>query len=333
MAFYPSVFAPDSIWSVHRYLLPNLAVALLQTLTLLLVFFFLRETHPQLTERRDLGLSATKMVRNYLKRDHVQRGVYALLPADHVFTQPPRSTDDSQAHQLDDLEEGQHTQEREATPAHSRTFTSQVVLQILALSLLAFHKVSSDALTGTFLSLGPPASHDGSNTVGTRSQTPPFPHANRGFGLDTRSIGTIFLTEAIFRVAIQPTAIPWFISKLGTLRAFRCVLGLYPATYLATPFLPTLPPPVGLVVLLLDLWTKVALSSVGYICSAVLYVTRGTTHKLVGRHWSVARMKELTPHLCGFVGSQTPRPRERRWLESMALRRRSAVLRGLWARS
>ncbi|KAG7290518.1 hypothetical protein NEMBOFW57_000521 [Staphylotrichum longicolle] len=211
------------------------------------------------------------MVNSYFKRNHVQRGVYAPLPADPVFTEPPRSTDDSQAHQLDDLEGGQHTQERKATPTHTRTFTSQVVLQILALSLLAFHKVSSDALTGTFLSLGPPPSHpDGPISAGTASQTPPFPHTNRGFGLDTRSIGTIFLTEAIFRVAIQPTAIPWFISKLGTLRAFRCVLGLYPATYLATPFLPTLPRPVGLAVLLLDLWTKVTLSSVGYICSAVL---------------------------------------------------------------
>jgi hypothetical protein len=149
-----------------------------------------------------------------------------------------------------------------------RACTFQVILQILAVSLLAFHKVASDSLTGTFLALESGSSDKPVDGAASRGIS--FPHSRVGFGFDTRMIGIIFFTEAIFRAAIQPTVIPWFISSLGALRAFRWVLGLYPAMYILTPFLPQLPAPSRLVLLLLDLWVKVALSSVGYICSAVL---------------------------------------------------------------
>ncbi|KAK3305581.1 major facilitator superfamily domain-containing protein [Chaetomium strumarium] len=238
----------------YPYLLPNLVVGLLQILTLLLTFMFLQETHSQLIERRDPGLAIVWLVRSWFgKESRPQRGVYAPLPDDSVSQEGPQAS--AETHELDDLED--QAQEAKAVPTCA--FTLQVLLQILAVSLLAFHKMSADALSGTFLSLEAPS-------VGGLS----FPHTRGGFGFSTRTIGIIFLTKAIFRVIIQPTFIPWFISKLGALRAFRCVLGLYPAMYLATPFLPNLPSPLGLMALLPDLWIKVALSSVGYVCSAIL---------------------------------------------------------------
>lgn len=259
---YPSIFAPNSIWHTYPYLLPNFVIGLLQILTLLSTFFFLRETHPHLAERWDLGHSVARLVTDYFKRDSLRRVAYAPLPVGPASAEAPPST--AELHQPDELED--QGQPIEAVP--TRAFTLQVVLEILAISLLAFHKVSSDAATGTFLSLAPPSSQDNNARSAVRSLS--FPQSNGGFSLDTRAIGIIFLTEAIFRVVIQPTFIPWFIAKLGALAAFRCVLGLYPAMYLATPFLPNLPTSLGLGVLLLDLWMKVTLSSVGYICSAVL---------------------------------------------------------------
>lgn len=259
---YPSIFAHNPIWHTYPYLLPNFVVGLLQILTLLSTFLFLRETHPQLAERRDLGQSLVRLITVHFKRDSLRRAAYAPLPVDPASVEALPST--VEEHQLDDLED--QGQAIKAVP--TRAFTLQVVLEVLAISLLAFHKVSSDAVMGTFLSLGPPSSQVTSARSAVRILS--FPQTNSGFNLDTRTIGIIFLTEAIFRVAIQPTFIPWLIAKLGTLTAFRCVLGLYPAMYLATPFLPNLPTPLGIGVLLLDLWMKVALSSVGYICSAVL---------------------------------------------------------------
>ncbi|AEO67664.1 uncharacterized protein THITE_52978 [Thermothielavioides terrestris NRRL 8126] len=263
VTLYPAVFPGNSIWDAHRYLLPNLAVGILQVLTLLLTFFCLRETHPRLAQRYDPGLSAIRAAKSYLRGGSAEEVTYAPLPLDSV----PSGTLESppEAHQLEALEED--SLERKA--ASSRVFTLQVVLEILVVSLLAFHKMSSDALMGTFLSLAPASGGDDQGSRASR-RSAFFPHANGGFGFDTRTIGIIFLTEAVFRALIQPTFIPWLISKLGALSAFRTVLGLYPAMYLLTPFLPSLPSPLGLVALLPDLWIKVALSSVGYVCSAVL---------------------------------------------------------------
>ncbi|KAL2131704.1 hypothetical protein VTI74DRAFT_4723 [Chaetomium olivicolor] len=257
---YPSVFSSSSIWARHRYLLPNVAVGLLQVLTLLLTLFFLRETHPQLATRHDPGRSFIQLFRRRLgSPDATQEPAYTPIARDSVFAEPREST--VEMHQLEDLEEQTLETQREPT----RAFTLQVVLQILSLSLLAFHKMSADAIMGTFLALRPPSSGHSNDR---RSLS--FPHANGGFGFDTRTIGIIFLTEAIFRAAIQPTFIPWLITRLGSLGAYRWVLGLYPATYLLTPFLPRLPSPVGAVALFLDLWVKIALSSVGYVCSSML---------------------------------------------------------------
>jgi hypothetical protein len=268
VALYPSVFTPNSAWQNHRYLLPNLVVASLQILTLLLTVFFLRETRSPATKTHELGRSTLRLVRNFFRRQHAQRGTYASLPANPEGTLAQATHSPAEQHQLANLNtEEPLPQDLPSTP--SRAFTPQVTLQILAVALLAFHKVSSDALTGTFLALEP--STDRSSETTGRSLS--FPHAASGFGLSARAIGLVFLAEAAFRAAIQPRLVPRSIARLGgALRAFRCVLAAYPATYLATPFLPglSLPRPVGLGVMVLDLWAKVALAGVGYVCSAVL---------------------------------------------------------------
>jgi hypothetical protein len=101
---------------------------------------------------------------------------------------------------------------------------------------------------GTFLALE--AGGSGKPADGAAPRGISFPHTRVGFGFDTRIIDIIFFTEAIFRAAIKPTVIPWFMSKLRVLRAFRWVLGLYPAMSILTPFLPQIAPPFQFVLLL-----------------------------------------------------------------------------------
>jgi hypothetical protein len=281
VALYPSVFPSDSVWTSYRYLLPNLIIASLQLFTLLLTFFVLQETHPQILHRHHRGLSILHVFKNLIStRGSEKEAVYAPLTNNSASLEAQENT--AELHHLEGLQErGQDEARRDsslentkpeepikATP--TQVFTLQIVLQILAVSLLAFHKVSSDSLMGTFLALEAAHSPNDNGTDGAKRDGMSFPLASGGFGFDTRVISIIFLTEAIFRTAIQPTLIPWLISKLGPLGAFRCVLGLYPAMYLLTPFLPSLSSPWKFVALLPDLWIKVALSSVGYICSAIL---------------------------------------------------------------
>lgn len=278
-ALYPSIFPQNSLWTSYPYLLPNLAVGLLQVLTFILAFLVLHETHPRMPGHPVTGLSVVQILKKlFIKRDPTKNATYAPLAEDSAGLEAQENA--TEEHPLEDFQKEQGDGARTSSDSETfeadgpvkklpdRTFTFQVILQILAVSLLAFHKVASDSLMGTFLALesgGSDKPADGATPRGIS-----FPHSRVGFGFDTRMIGIIFFTEAIFRVAIQPTVIPWFISKLGALRAFRWVLGLYPAMYILTPFLPKIPSPFQFVLLLLDLWTKVAISSVGSICSAVL---------------------------------------------------------------
>ncbi|KAK4140773.1 protein zinc induced facilitator-LIKE 1 [Dichotomopilus funicola] len=314
---YPSVFPQNSLWTSYPYLLPNLVVGMLQALTFILTFFVLQETHPGMSRPSQAtpGHSVVQaFTRFFSRRDkHPETTTYTPLlhgdPTGLEAQQGPTEDDPllDQQQQQQTLGNDARTYSDSAfdpsnphsppppnpaapkPPSPFRAFPPQVILQVLALSLLPFHKIASDSLTSTFLALdandpndNEPASGAGAATTTTPRGTP-LPHSQRGFGFDTRMIGIIFLTEAIFRVLIQPTAIPWFVSKLGALRPFHWVLELYPAMYIFTPFLPQLPSPFGVVLLLLDLWTKVALSSVGYICSAVLITNTSPSSEALAR--------------------------------------------------
>ncbi|KAK0625867.1 major facilitator superfamily domain-containing protein [Immersiella caudata] len=201
----------DSIWGVYPYLLPNVVVAGTQILAFGVAMAVLEETKPGFRGR----LSGS--------------GGGGGGGGDETAA----------------LVDGAAVKQQKR-----HVWDAQVTLQIVSISLLAYHKVGSDALIGTFLAL---------------------PTA-QGFGFSTQQIGLVFLSETAFRVAVQFATVSVVIDRLGVLRAYQWVLALYPLAYLLTPFLPNLrlPGPVRTTVLLVDLWSKVALSSVGYVCSAIL---------------------------------------------------------------
>ncbi|KAI1110446.1 major facilitator superfamily domain-containing protein [Nemania sp. NC0429] len=266
---YPGVFLRDSLWGKYKYLLPNIVVVLLQFITMSAVFFLLKETNPKLAQTPNLGTRTWQVLQEYLgiKTREREGASYAPINTSEVVGIYPRNSTAAHEEEEDELE----LQERNpATPPgdvspdeslSKSAFTSQVILQIISVSLLAFHKVSSDAIMPTFLAA--PIATEGALHPGIFGGT-------NGFNYSGQTIGFILLSQAIFGLCIQATAVPFFINRLGPLKAYRVVLGLYPLAYLFTPFLPNLVEPLALGTVALDLWLKVALSSVGYICSAVL---------------------------------------------------------------
>ncbi|KAK4653297.1 hypothetical protein QC762_0082130 [Podospora pseudocomata] len=78
-----------------------------------------------------------------------------------------------------------------------------------------------------------------------------------GFGYSGPTIGFILLFQAIIAAIAQ----------------IRVVLCAYPIVYTFTPLLPGLSvtsSTLALVLVVLELWFKVVLSSIGYICSTIL---------------------------------------------------------------
>ena len=174
---YPSVFQHESVWGYYPYLLPNLLVALLSALSMLLGFLFLQETHPRLAQKPDVGLKVGNLVKSVLIGESIKQKFfgYSRLQEDPSVEAPWRSghrvEEDSNAtvlelqplqsdSPLDALAEGALAEEEPLQTSPKRAFTPQVVLQILSVSLLAFHKVSSDIIIPTFLALPPSSNQD-----------------------------------------------------------------------------------------------------------------------------------------------------------------------------
>lgn len=276
-ALYPSIFPPDSLLARHKFLLPNLAVAFLQATSWIIAFLFLPETHPKMGTEPDRGLrvgrSAMKLVGISPSNTSDPYGYTRIRGEDDYMD----SHDLSGARSRDLVEETRELEEIEADeddqwqsePEPKKVFTPQVILQVLAVSLLAFHKVAFDAFMPTFLASPSP-------TEPTRENARDAPGPIGGFGYGSQMIGAILLSQAVVALAAQATIVPRLVDWAGPLRAFRAVLGLYPIAYLLAPFLPLLASPLPLVTVALDLWVTAVLSSTGYMCSAILSVAPRT---------------------------------------------------------
>lgn len=144
-----------------------------------------------------------------------------------------------------------------------RHLTSQVLLQIVSVSLLAFHKVASDTLIPVFLAH--PLSKSGTQRLG-RS----FIRFGGGFGMGTSGVGNVLLSQAIVAIVAQFIAVPTIIARFGPLQTYHWTLSIFPCMYFLTPFVVKIHPPLSVLVLLLDLWIKVVLVALGYVCSTIL---------------------------------------------------------------
>lgn len=302
-------------------------MALLQAISWFLAFLFLPETHPKMATASDSGLKLGRAVMELLRlsrkrtpdsqsHNHARE---ERLSADNRGLNGTRETDPEQPHELGNVEANGDGQSQIGL-VPTKVFTSQVILQILAVSLLAFHKVAFDAFMPTFL-------------AAPRSAEPSKKHARNimessgGFGYGSQKIGVILLTQAIVVLIAQVTVVSRLIDWAGPLTACRVVFGMYPVAYVLTPFLPLLVEPLPLITVGLNIWITAILSSIGYICSAILSVVRScslpshlsltsTPVSQIQRHRQ-SSSPESTVHLLQSLASRGPWVPW--WLESSLL--------------
>ncbi|KAK2738293.1 hypothetical protein FQN55_000594 [Onygenales sp. PD_40] len=262
----PSIFHVGSIWETYPYLLPNLIVTLFIAGSGALGFFLLEETHPKFRgSSQILRGDITSWIRGMVKalRGQVNDEKYtALSSTEDVIELPSRA----------DVE---HAGAGEAEPLSSispqpadipslSAWSKQVILQILAVSILAFHKVSSDVIIPIFLATDTVPSKDSSNEHKRNSKS------RAGFGMASPSISNILLSQAIVAMIAQVLIVPWVINRWGALKSFRWTLFCFPWLYCFTPFTARLISPFSTIAILLDLWIKGLLVNIGYVASAIL---------------------------------------------------------------
>jgi hypothetical protein len=230
---------------------------------------FLEETLPSRASHQDFGQRLGKRLIQSLHRrpkegDINQADANAIL--DMVETVQPQSAYKNEQKSTDAHISNPDPESNDAMPAtqdQGKVYTTQVMLQILSVSLLAFLKVASHINIPVFLA----SPSDSTPNPSSQSSI----HSGSGFGITTRTIGPILLAQACVAVAGQLLLVPRIVNAYGPLRVYRYSLWLYALTYVLTPFTVRLRKPESVVATSFDLLVKVLLSSTGYTCSAILY--------------------------------------------------------------
>ncbi|KAL2786239.1 major facilitator superfamily domain-containing protein [Aspergillus keveii] len=253
---FPTVFRGNTTFEAYPYLLPNLVVIVCTAGSAVVLLFFLEETHPGLR-----GASKFDGLRRGCRRFKVligwgrEEGSYEAVSSvgeDIELHDAPNRTDTERV-------------EPELPPVRPSPWTQQVILQVLALSLLAFHKVSSDVIIPIFL-----ATASGPAERATASNNISFLTPTAGFGMAPPSISTLLLMQAIAAVVAQLLVVPWTITRWGALRSFRWSSLVIPWLYCFTPFTAQLVAPLSIIAISVDLLVKGMLVNIGYVASAIL---------------------------------------------------------------
>lgn len=266
---FPKVFRPGTLWETYPFLLPNFIVTTLLALGWILIFLLLRETHWNFCNRADPGIQISEFlgvtIRRYFTRGP-DVGVEQSEDTEALFNSHRRRQNEGETSvELERLCASDEFEARRELPIpHQSPYSYQIIFQVLSVSMMAFHKVSSDILIPMFLT---------TPSVGSKSSGKPHRELLGfvgGFGMSTAQIGSVLLTQAVAAIIFQKFAVPRIITKYGALNTYRTVLHLFPCLYLLTPFTVRLPHLLGLSALLLDLWTKTLLVGLGYNSSAIL---------------------------------------------------------------
>ncbi|OJD24015.1 hypothetical protein ACJ73_04624 [Blastomyces percursus] len=192
-----AVFSTGSLWEIFPCLLPNLIVALCIASSGLLGFFFLEETHPQLQNTRNIGLELSTWISRKTRKlmGLVDTADYTAL---HSSGNNAAQTSHREAIELSSVGEseakGDETSSAASKQPPKTAYTPQVILQILAVSILAFHMVSSDVIFPIFQATDTGSPSD----VRKRS----FFKFTAGFGLSPPSISNVLLFQDVVAIIV-----------------------------------------------------------------------------------------------------------------------------------
>ncbi|BAE56117.1 unnamed protein product [Aspergillus oryzae RIB40] len=283
---YPWLFQRGTILESFPFLLPNVVCVIVLLFGIMVGFLFLEETHPEKKHRRDLGLELGNWLIGKCRRSSVQLTEDTDIKvepqeADYLDydVPPPEYKSNESSPQLspmkdldnlsdDDDIEGQMKNEKCGTP---KAFTKQVIFNIIAYGILAYHSVSFDQLMPVFLST-PKSDED---TV------LPFKFTG-GLGLPTKTIGFMLAVQGVYSMIAQLWLFPFVVRHFGTLRTFRFVLLVWPPLYLLVPYLILLPEALQTTAVYAALICKITFHVIAFPSTAILLANAAPSSKVLG---------------------------------------------------
>jgi len=220
---FPDVFPETSVFARLPYLLPNLICAGLLLVSIVLGYFLLEETHPDMQPRvlfpADTYVSdETPLLET---SDAIKRPAVDLRAETYgTFNRKRRASQASEARRA----------KRSGEPAAPTIFSKQIMAVVLSLSLYTYHAMTYDSLVPIFFEddRAPPLSVAGASWL---------PVSRGGLGLSLRSVGMIMAVNGAIALFIQAVVFPLAADRVGVHRLFIIVCVLHPVAYVIVPTL------------------------------------------------------------------------------------------------
>jgi hypothetical protein len=151
------------------------------------------------------------------------------------------------------------------------TFSNQVMLNICALGVLAFHTIAFEQLLPVLFSM-------------PESNTPPqLPFKfTGGFALSTKDIGLILSAQGALQMIAQLLVFPAVTKKIGPLWTFRIAVFGYPILYLLVPYLSLVPHALRIPAVSFVLLWKVTNQAFSYPSNSLMLVDHAPSPRVLG---------------------------------------------------
>lgn len=219
---FPNLFPAGGLFYRYPYLLPNLVCAALLFVSIILGYFLLEETHPDMQPRVSLpdDTYASEETPLLETSDAMKRPVVDLRD-DNYGTVRGRS---------------ERASEKKVDQPYN-IYTKPIMSLILALCIFTYHSMTYDHLLPIFFEDDRAIANPMSILT---SSTSPF-YTPGGLGISLRAVGMIMAVNGVIALFVQAVIFPFAAEKLGVYRLFIIVTVLHPIAYVMVPSLLLLP--------------------------------------------------------------------------------------------
>ncbi|KAK1752100.1 major facilitator superfamily domain-containing protein [Echria macrotheca] len=218
---FPETFPKGSLFERFPYLLPNLICAGLLLISILLGYFLLEETHPDMQPRV------------LLPDDTFLSENTPLIETSDAMKRPAVDLRDENYGTIRSRSSGNTFSKSVEKPPACNVFCKRIMAVILALSIFTYHSMTFDHLLPIFFEDDRTPSHSALGALGHFS---PF-YSPGGLGLSLQAVGMIMAVQGIIALFIQAVVFPVMAERMGVYRLFIFVTVCHPIVYVIMPSL------------------------------------------------------------------------------------------------
>ncbi|CAK7267161.1 hypothetical protein SEPCBS57363_002458 [Sporothrix epigloea] len=245
---FPDLVPLGSLFDQFPYLLPNLLCALLLLISIVLGYFLLEETHPEL--QRPSGEQKTEHDHGDGQRSSFVSDETPLLETSDALKRPAvdlraetygtfRDREDvAIATDITETSARGATAMHQEKPAEVSIFSRRILAVVLALAIFSYHSMVYDSTLPIFFEddrvLPFPGTDPNNNYTGFSFNPLYYPG---GLGLSLRAAGIIMAVNGAIALFVQAVVFPLAAAWLGVGRLFMIVTILHPLAYVVVPAL------------------------------------------------------------------------------------------------